>query len=43
MFNIEDAKPVLEKDPIENSFLGDIPTANKQAAGWGGDPAGFYI
>ena len=30
--NIEHAKPVLEKDLIVNSLLGDIPTATKQAA-----------
>ena len=33
MFNIEHAKPVLEKGLIVNSLLGDIPTASKQAAG----------
>ena len=36
VFNIEHAKPVLEKVPIANSLLGDIPTACKQTAGWGG-------
>ena len=28
-FNIEHAKPVLEKGLIVNSWLGDIPSANK--------------
>ena len=41
--NIEHANPVLEKGLIVNSLLGSIPTANKQAAGWGGDLAGFLI
>ena len=41
--NIEHAKPVLEKGLIVNSLLGDIPTATKQAAGWGGDLTGFLI
>ena len=41
--NIEHAKPVLEKGLIVNSLLGDISTATKQAAGWGGDLAGFLI
>ena len=41
--NIEHANPVLEKGLIVNSLLGDIPTATKQAAGWGGDLAGFLI
>ena len=40
---IEHAKPVLEKGLIVNSLLGDIPTATKQAAGWGVDLAGFLI
>ena len=30
-FNIEHAKPLLEKGLIVNSLLGDIPTATKQA------------
>ena len=34
---------MLEKGPIANSLLGEIPTAGKQAAGWGGDPTGFII
>ena len=42
-FNIEHAKPVLEKGPIANSLLGEIPTAGKQTVGCGGDPAGFLI
>ena len=41
--NIEHAKPVLEKGLIVNSLLGDIPIATKQAAGCGGDLAGFLI
>ena len=36
-------KPVLEKNLIVNSFLGDMPTATKQAAGWEGGPAGFLV
>ena len=31
--NIEHAKPMLEKCPITNSFLGEIPIACKQAGG----------
>ena len=42
-FKVEHAKPVLEKGLIVNSLLVDIPTATKQAAGWGGDLAGFLI
>ena len=42
-FNIEHAKPVLEKGLIVNSLLGDIPTATKQSAGREGDPAGFLV
>ena len=42
-FNIEHAKPVLEKGLIVNSFLGDISTATKQAAGREGGPAGFLV
>ena len=30
---------MLEKNPIANSLLGDIPTAGKQSAGWGEDSA----
>ena len=41
--NIEHAKPLIEKGLIVNSLLGDIPTATKQAARWGGDLAGFLI
>ena len=41
--NIEHANPVLEKGLIVNQFLGDITTDTKQAAGWGGDLAGFLI
>ena len=32
-FNIEQAKPMLEKDLLLNSLLGDIPTATKQTVG----------
>ena len=42
-FNIEHVKPVLEKGMILNSLMVDIPTATKQASGWGGDLAGFLI
>ena len=38
-FNIEHAKPVLEKVLIVNSLLGDIQTATKQAEGREGGPA----
>ena len=41
--NIEHAKPVLEKGLIVNSLLRDIPTATKQATGWGGDLEGFLM
>ena len=41
--NIEHTKPFLEKGLIVNSLLGDIPTATKQAARWGGDLADFLI
>ena len=41
--NIEHAKPLLEKGLIENSLLGDIPTATKHAAGREGGPAGFLV
>ena len=34
---------MIEKGPIENSLLGDIPTATKQAAGRAGGPAGFLV
>ena len=34
-FNIEHAKPLLEKGLIVDSLLGDIPTAIKQTAGKG--------
>ena len=43
MFNIEYTNPMLEKGLIVNSLLGDIPTATKLAAGWGGDLAGLLI
>ena len=43
MFSIEHAKPVLEKDVIVNSLLGDILTDTKQAAGREGGPAGFLV
>ena len=42
-FNIEHAKPVLEKGLIVNSLLGNIPTATKQALGREGSPAGFLV
>ena len=42
-FNIEQAKPVIEKGLILNSLLGDILTATKQAARKEGGPAGFIV
>ena len=42
-FNIEHAKPVLEKSLIVNALLKDIPTATKQADGREGVPAGFLV
>ena len=42
-FNIEHSKHELEKAPITNSLLKEIPTAGNQAAGWGDDPSGFLI
>ena len=42
-FNIEHAKPVLEKGLIVKSLLGDIPTATKQAAGRERGPACFLV
>ena len=30
---------MLDSEPL----LGEIPTADKQAAGWGGDSEGFLI
>ena len=42
-FNIEHAITMLEKGMLVNSLFGDIPTATKQAAVWGGDHAGFLI
>ena len=35
-FNIEHAKPVLEKGLIVNSLLGDVTTATKQHREWKG-------
>ena len=42
-FNSEHDKHLLEKGLIVRSLLGDIQTANKQAVGREGGPAGILL